>query len=163
MADQFPVVRTYNDSGTLPVDFLEYCHDFSRKLRVEVPCRFICQEYLGIIHYRPGDGHSLLLAVRKLRRILPHFVVKVDQSQRIEGAPADLFTGDPKNLKDDRDILEDFFLEEQAKILEDNPHASSYSVYSMVGDAEDIPVVDDNLSLSRKDLSENEFEESCFA
>jgi hypothetical protein len=89
--------------------------------------------------------------------------MKVDQSQRIEGAPADLFPWDSKNLKDDRDILEDFLLEKQTKVLEDNPHASSDPVYSVVRDAEDIPVVDDDLPLSRKDLPKNEFEESSFA
>lgn len=163
MADQFPVVRADDHSGTLPVDFLENGHDFSRKLRVEVPCWFVCQEYFGIIHHCPGYGHSLLLAIGELRRVLPHFVMEVDQSQRIEGASADLFPGDSKNLKHDGDILEDFFLEEQAKVLEDNPHASPDSVYSVVWDAEDIPVVYNDLSLCRKDLSKNEFEECCLA
>ena len=163
MAYQLSVMRAYDHSGSLLVDFLEHGHDFIREFRVEVSCRLVRQEYFGITHNSPGYGHSLLLAVRKLRRVFPHFMVKIDHPQCIEDAPPDFFAWNPENLEDDRDILENSFLEEQAEVLKNDPHASSQSVYSMVGNAENIPVVDDDLPLSRENLSEDQFEERCFA
>lgn len=155
MTDQLSVMGAYDHSCPLPVDLLEYAHDFIRKLGVEVACWLIGQKYLGIIHHSPSNSDSLLLAVRELRRIFPHFVVKVDHPQRIKHTPADFLARNPENLKDDGHILEDSFMEEQAEVLKDNSHGSSQSVYSVVRNAEDIPVVDDDLTLSRKNLSED--------
>ncbi len=89
--------------------------------------------------------------------------MKIDHPQCIEGASSNLFARSPQYLQGHRDILENFFLEEKAEVLENDPHASSQPVYSVVGDAEDIPVVDDDLPLSRKNLSEDQLEERCFA
>ena len=163
MADQFSVMRAYDHGGSLPVDLLEHGHDFSRQFWVEVPRWLVRQEYFGITHDSPGNSHSLLLPIRELRRVFPHFVMKIDHPQCVENTPSDLFAGDSKNLQDDCDILENLFLEEKAEVLKNDPHTSSQSEYSMVGDAEDIPVVDDDLPLSRKNLSEDQFEERRFA
>ena len=163
MADQFSVMRAYDHSGSLLVDFLEHGHDFIREFRVEVSCRLVRQEYFGITHHSPGDGHSLLLAIRKLRRVFPHFVMKVDHPECVEDTPSNLFAWNPQNLQDNRYILENFFLKKKSEVLKNDPHASSQLVNSVVGDAEDIPVVDDDLSLSRENLSEDQFEECRFA
>lgn len=155
-------MSAYDHSGPLHVDLLENGHDFVRQLRVEVSCGLISQKYFGIVHHSSGNGHSLLFAIGKLRWIFPHFVVKVDHSQCIERTAADFLARDPENLKDDSHILEDSFLKEKAEILKNNPHSSSQPVYPVVGNAEDIPVVDYDLPLSGKNLSKNQFEECRF-
>jgi len=54
-------------------------------------------------------------------------------------------------------------MEDKAKILEDNPHCPPQLEYFMVGDAEDVPFVDDDLALGREDLAKNDLEKSGFS
>ena len=71
--------------------------------------------------------------------------------------------GYSENLENYSHILIDSFMEEKAEVLEDNSHGPSQLVYFMIGNSKNIPPVNNNLALCRKNFSEDYFKKSCFS
>lgn len=163
MTDQFPVMGADNDGGALSVYILEDSHDFMGQFDIEIPCWLISQEQFGIVDHSSGDSHPLLLAVRELRRIFPHLVMKVDQPQGIEDSPSDFLARNSQNLEDNGHVIEDLLVEEKTEILEDDSHGLPQLINPMVRNAEDVSVIDDDLSLSGKNLPEDDFQQCGFS
>jgi hypothetical protein len=142
------------------IDLFKQAHDLESQFRIEITRRLIRQDDLGAVDNRPCDRYALLFSVREMRRVFPHFVVEIDHAQGIEDSPADLFPGYPQNLEDNSYVLENLFVKNQPEVLENNAHVTSQSIDLMVGDFEDVSVVDNDLSLSGKDLAVENLEQS---
>jgi len=151
--DQFPVMSADNDSRALPVDFFKETHDFKSQFRIQISGRFIGEYDFGIIYHGAGDGDALLFTVRKLGWVIPHFMLQIDHPKRIEYSAADFFSGNTYNLKHHRDVIEYFLVKNQAEVLKDNSHCSPQNINFMIGNTENITAVDDNLTLSGKQLA----------
>lgn len=162
MADELLVVAADQDGRPLPVNFLEYADDFEGKLWVEVPSRLVGQQDLRLINHGPGNGHTLLLSIREVRRVLPHFLMKVDQPEGVEDAAADFFNRDTQDIETDGHVIENFFMEEKAEVLEDDTHRSAQPPDSVVGQAQDVDAVDDDLAPRGQDFPKNNLEQSRF-
>lgn len=86
-------------------------------------------------------------------------MVKIDHSQGTENSSPCGFLRNPKNFENDRYIIKDFFMEEKAEILEDYTHASSQLKNFMIRNPQDVSAIDDYLTASRIEFSEDDFEE----
>lgn len=58
----------HDDGLPLFVESYQEVHNLSRRDRVEIPSRLICEDNLGIIHERTSDRHPLLLSSGELTR-----------------------------------------------------------------------------------------------
>lgn len=163
MADKLLIVTADNDGCPLSVDLLEDADDLKSELGVQIARRLVRQENLGVVHYSPGDGHTLLFSVGEVGGIFPHLLMKIDHPQRVEDPAADFFDRDSENMEAEGDIVKDFFMEKKPEILEDDAHRPSQSVYLVVGKPQDVDAVDDDLASGRQDLAKNDFEESRFS
>src|SRR5262249_35826441 len=47
-------------------------------LLIEIACRLVGQQYLGLVRERARDGHALLFTARKLRRVMMRPVTQAD-------------------------------------------------------------------------------------
>ena len=66
------IVRHQDDGDPLRVELLEHPQDFDAGVGIEVARRLVGQDQRGPIHHRSGDGDSLLLPARHLRRFVFH-------------------------------------------------------------------------------------------
>src|SRR5438477_1687436 len=114
------VVGRHQNGGSSCVDLQQELDDFPGGRRVEVPGRFIGQEDLRIVHERPRDRDSLLLAARKLIGKLVLFSFEADDAEHL----FDLWLEVPQRAFSDAqgegDILEDGEIGEQLEILKDH-------------------------------------------
>src|SRR5438046_4310996 len=76
-------VRYHDDCDSALVELLKDCHDFDARAAVEIAGRLIRKQDLGLINQRPRYGHALLLATRKLARVM---VLAPGKSHRCEYA-----------------------------------------------------------------------------
>ena len=63
-------MRDHDDSDTTLVQVLENSHDFDAGLAVEISGRFVREQNLWVIDQRTCNRHALLLATRKLTRMM---------------------------------------------------------------------------------------------
>ena len=62
-------MRNLDDGCSLGIECFEQLHDFFALARVEIACRFICQDQLGLGDDGASDADQLLLATGKLIRV----------------------------------------------------------------------------------------------
>jgi hypothetical protein len=63
------VVCRHDDSGASCVKLPEQVKHHVRSIRVQVSCRFVCQQNQGVPHGSSGDSHTLLLSAGQPRGI----------------------------------------------------------------------------------------------
>ncbi len=68
--DDLLVVRGHHDGGAGAVDRVEHLHDAERRGRVQVAGRFVGQQDLRMVHVGARNRDALLLAARKLLRLV---------------------------------------------------------------------------------------------
>ena len=88
-------------------------------LRVDVARRLVRNDDIGAVGKRPREGNSLLLAARKLLRIVPRLAVKTHEAQHKGHAPADLFLLGADNAHGERHIVKHRHIRYQTEILKD--------------------------------------------
>lgn len=160
VTNQFFVMGADDHRGSLFINFLEEAHDFKSEFGVQISCRLVREDDRGAVHDSPGDSHPLLFTIGKVGGIFPHFMVKVDQPQRVENSPTDLFAGHSQNLKRNGHVVKNLLVEEKTKILEDDSHGPAEAVDFVAWNFEDIHTVNDELALGREDFPENDFQKS---
>ena len=124
MTTRQPGVVRGNDQRRLPLRAhgQEQIHDFFAGVGVEIAGRFVRQDYFGIIHHGPGNGHPLLFAAGKFRGPMLH---AGSQSNALEQLPAALHrlaqrhAGHPRR---EADIFQRVQLREQVISLEHETH-----------------------------------------
>jgi len=90
-------------------------------------------------------------------------MVKVDYPQGIKNSSSDFFAGNSDHPEHNRHILEHLFVEKKAKILEDTTDSPSQFINFVVVNSDNILPINDDLTLSRKDLSQYNFKEGGFS
>lgn len=90
-------------------------------------------------------------------------MVEADHSQGIEYFSSNFLSRQAQNLENEGNILEDPLVEKKTKILKDNPHGSSEFVNLVVGDAEDIPSLDEDMAMGREEFPVDDLEKGSFA
>ena len=60
------------------VELLEHLEDFLAGARIEVAGRLVGEEHPRPVDQRPGDGHALLFAAGKLRRLVVDAIRQAD-------------------------------------------------------------------------------------
>jgi hypothetical protein len=89
--------------------------------------------------------------------------MEVEHAQRVEHSPPDLLSGLAEDLEGDGHVIEDRPVEEQAEVLEDDPHRSPELVDPVAGDLQDVDAVDDDLSPAGQKFPEDDLEQGGFA
>ncbi len=56
----------HNDRASFVIEPLKEGHDFIRRHRIEIACRFVGKDKIGIVHQRAGNRHPLLLTTGQL-------------------------------------------------------------------------------------------------
>jgi hypothetical protein len=98
-----------------------------------------------------------------MRRKIPHLMVEADHSQGVKHSPSNFLSRQAQNLENKGNILEDPLVEKKTKILKDNPHGSSEFVNLVVGDAENIPSLDEDMAMGREEFPVDDLEKRSFA
>lgn len=158
MPDQFPIVGTDNDSGALFIDLGEEAHYFEGQLGVEVSRWLIGQNDFGMIDNGSSYGYTLLFSVGEMGGVFPHFVIEVNHAEGVEYFPSQFLSGESQHLENDGDIVENSFVKEQTKVLEDYSHRPSQIIDFVVRDAQYISSTYNDLTVSGKNLPENDLQ-----
>ena len=70
------IVGDHNDGlFEFPVQFFQYSQNLFRRVRIQVPGRFIRQQQSRVCNDGTSDGHALFLPARKLARVVCHAVI----------------------------------------------------------------------------------------
>src|SRR2546423_350864 len=113
---------SYHDHrNTLAVEFLENAHDLDACLAIKVSGWLVSQKQSGIIDESAGDGDALLLAARKLVRMMIGSVRQAHRGKRLLGAGTLVARPERSMLIKHRqfDILERRGARKQIEALED--------------------------------------------
>ena len=118
MAGETDVVGHHADRGALAVELAQEVHDGLAIFGVEVSGGLVGEEDAGLAAQGPGHGDALLLAARKLARIVPHAVAHPDLFQRLGGALFALGGGESPVGQGKLDVLEDREVADEVEALE---------------------------------------------
>ena len=97
--------------------------DLVAVVRIEVARGFVGQQHRRRIDQRTGDGHTLLLAARKLPGLVVAARREAHHVEQLRGPALDLGAGTPADQPRNADILESRELREQVVELEDEADA----------------------------------------
>src|SRR3989344_7673743 len=95
--------------------------DLPRVQRVEVSRRLIGNDKVRPVNHRAGDGNSLALAARKLRRKISLLPRQADHLEDLRDKFGNFALGTPRNFKRERNIFKNRLSRKKAEILENNP------------------------------------------
>jgi len=128
LPNNFPVVSADNNCRPATVYFLKEAYNFKGQIGIEVACRFIGQNYAGLIDYGSGNGHALLFAIGKLIGIVPHFVMKINLPESIEDPPSYFFKRKAKDSKLNGYVIKNPLPMKQTEVLKNNAHLATKPV-----------------------------------
>lgn len=163
MSDELSVVSSDDDRRPTFVNLAEEIHDFKGQFRIKVSSGLVSQNNLRIVDDGSSDSDSLLLSVGEMGGVIPHPVMKINHSQSIEDFPSDILSRYSQDLEDDGNIVKNFFMEKKTEVLEDHAHAPAEFIDFMSRNPQDIPAVNDDLTLGREELPKNYFEKGRFS
>lgn len=79
MLDDAGVVRRQDNGRTKIVDLLENLDNVVCVYRVEVSCRLVRDDEIGLVDDGSGNGDSLLFSARELVREIMHLLAEVNE------------------------------------------------------------------------------------
>lgn len=101
------------------VQFVEQFHDFGSHLGVQVTGRLVGKDDVGVADDGTGDGDTLTLAARELRREVAHAVREADLFEHGDGGFTAFLGADLTVKKGQFDIIEYVQRIDQMERLED--------------------------------------------
>ena len=113
----------------LGVEFEEQVLNRLARLRIEVAGRFIGEEDAGAVDEGPCERHPLLLAARKLGRVVVGAVAEPDAVEEAEPFGVATLAA---QLERDGDVFERRQRRDQAELLEDEPDGSAPDARAVV-------------------------------
>ena len=102
---QLGVMRDHNDQ-TIVRNLSEQIHDLHAGLGIERARRLVCQQDLGVVDERTGDGDALHLAAGELARLLVDMLCKPHAAERLDGALTTLGTGHAGKREGQLDVFQ---------------------------------------------------------
>ena len=115
------LVGHHNNSDATLIQLLKNCHDLDTRSAVEISRRFVREQHFGIIDQCAGDRDALLLAARKLTRMMIFTATKSDRRKDAVGLFAKLRICQALRAIKQRqlDVLPRRCARQEIKILED--------------------------------------------
>ena len=114
---KFRVVRNHDDQ-TIVGDLGEQVHDLNARFGIERAGGLVCQQDLGVVDKRAGDGDALHLTAGKLAGALVDVVAEADLLQRLDGTLLALLRGDAGKRQGELDVGEYALMGDEVVALE---------------------------------------------
>ena len=87
---------------------------------VEVPCRLVRDEHVGLSDDSACDGDTLLLAAGELARETPNLVGETDEFEHMRHVGLDVLISFARHFESKGDVFVHVFGRQKAKILKDS-------------------------------------------
>src|SRR5712691_245433 len=120
--DDLPVVGRHQDGGAPCIDLEEQLNDLPRGGRVQVSRGLISEKNLRVMNECPGDRDALLLAARKLVRVLGLLAFQPDDAQHLLDLRLEMAQGALGHAEREGNVLEHGQVGQQLEILKDHAH-----------------------------------------
>src|SRR5262249_29730181 len=131
-------------------------------LLIEIACRLVGQQYLGLVRERARDGHALLFTARKLRRVMMRPVTQADFVEQRPRAAAGL--GDAHDLHRREDVFVGRERGDQVERLKDEADQPAAQLGQFVlGHSGDLAPAQTDAARSRRVESGDQAEQRRFA
>ena len=160
---QILFVGHHHHGGAQLVDLHQQAHQLQGPLRVKVAGGLVCNDGVGVVHQRPGNGHTLLLAAGELRGIAVGLAAQPHQLQHIGDALFDLAGGRPHSPHNEGQVVVHRFLFDQPEILENDPQGPAHQGDLPLGNITDGKTVDHNAAGTGLHLAGQQLDNGGFA
>src|SRR5260370_1640440 len=114
------VVRCHQDRGASRIDLQEQLNDLPRGGRVQVSGGLIGEKNSRVMDERPRDRHPLLLAARKLVRVLGLLPFQPHDAEDFFDLRLEVAEGALSHAQREGDVLEHGQVRQQLEVLEDH-------------------------------------------
>ena len=132
------------------VDLPQQREDRPRGRRVECARGLVAQQDLRVCRQRAGDRHTLLLAARKLGRVIVRAVTQADGLEQLARPLLRVRLFDARDLEREADILQRRALLQQVKLLEDHAHRAARLEQLLFGQLAQLLPVHGHRALGRR-------------
>src|ERR1700694_2961763 len=119
--DDLPVVGRHQHRGAASIDLQEQLNDLPRGGRVQVSRGLIGEKNPRVMDEGPGDRDALLLAARKLVRVLVLFAFQPHDAQHFLDLRLEMAQGAFGHAQREGHVLENGQVGQQLEILKDHP------------------------------------------
>ena len=156
-------VGNHHHGGAQLVDLYQQAHQLQRTLRIQVAGRLVCDDGIGVVHQRAGNGHALLLTAGELRGIAVGLVFQTHQLQHIGDTLPDLLLGCAYRPHDKGQIVVHGLLLDQAEVLENNAQSAPHQRHLPVCNIADGKAIDHNAACGGDHLTGQKLDDTGFA